>query len=616
MKKLTRLLALVLAAVMLLSCGAFAANGDEEEEKQLWVQFLDWETNEPVPDDVPHPGSLRGSLDDEFHVAVFTSDNHGEKLTPVPAEKLEADEGLIIYGLCPGERGKEHYAAVRLNEWDKEYTISYKGYSMLVESMLPPLGFYSAPEATIDNYLRNWGAISYSPVAERRTVYLISTDTDENAGRHLEKLEISRDCENKDSFKLEKVNDDVYKLTLTDDIDAPEYHILMDITWRQVKFLGGGTIKERFDGAATSRNSLLYSEKEVFMYDQENLPLYNDVKADYSNKLTLKAGESKDIYVAFTFFHWDRNAWVMGNFGGLNILSSDSNLKVKDYFTDDLERGDTDAFKLTVSCDKPGAYILNANTAYPEIRALYHENGKQYTNAEFQKWMDNTPIDYIDGELVVYTDDTYKEYVPFEKAFPGQKIVYYIEPNEFAPITVTVEAAELPFPDVEEGVWYTPAINFVYNKSYMTGYDDGNFWPDNSITGAQFAQILYNIAGKPAAAEGASFAGVTNEWYAPAILWAAGEGIVTDSGEAALGLDDPLPRQQMALMLYNYLDKPEGKGDLSVFSDADKLSDWAKPAMEWAVSAKVFQGNDDGTLNPTGSSTRAQVAQVLMNYFG
>ena len=176
-------------------------------------------------------------------------------------------------------------------------------------------------------------------------------------------------------------------------------------------------------------------------------------------------------------------------------------------------------------------------------------------------------------------------------------------------------ASETSFADVGADRWFAPAVAYVSGAGLMKGNANGSFNPDGKITGAEFAQILFNKDGEPKAAEGAAFQGVESQWYAPAILWAAGAEIITDSGDAAVVPTENLTRQQIALMLYNYLGAPEGTADLSDFSDAGQISSWAQAAMEWAVSAKVLQGSA-GKLNPTGTASRAEVAQILMNYFG
>ena len=174
------------------------------------------------------------------------------------------------------------------------------------------------------------------------------------------------------------------------------------------------------------------------------------------------------------------------------------------------------------------------------------------------------------------------------------------------------------FSDVAARLWYAPAVDYVSSKGYMNGNPDGTFRPDGRIQGCEFAQILYNKEGKPAPAQNASFAGVANQWYAPAILWAAGRGIVTDSGDAAIVPERDLTREQIAVMLYNYMGRPEARGNLTAFADAGAVSAWAREAMAWAVGEKVFNGSAEGgrlLLNPTGTAQRSETAQILMNFF-
>lgn len=616
MRKLAKLLALTLAVIMLLPVSALAAE-NEEEAKELWMQWINWdeENYQPEGDGEVHRDTPQITPYDPtyatMHVAFYTCDNDGEKLTPVPADKLEADKGVTITPLCPGEKGKESYAEVSVAEWNKTYTISYNGYSIRIESRLPDIGLYSAPEATIDNYIWNQ-TIAFNPLSGNRSAYIISTCTDETSGRHMVDLAFAEDYADKDSFKLEKVSDNVYKVTLTGSIDVDGYDSQMTVTWQNVSFMGGNKYKEGWGFRSWEQACVLFSDNPAPEYDYEKPTLYPAEKSKFNNTLTLKAGESKTVYTAFTFFTDDHNAWIMLNLNTARIVVSDNALK--------LTRDSEDRTKLTLASDVPGTYtVLVYDSWMPVIDAVYHEDGTKYTEAEFKKFDDELLVTRSGEELIVVTDTENWTTASMEEAFPGKKVEYHIvEWDPWYPITVTVEAAEpekLPFTDVAEGQWYEAAVRFVSGKGYMKGSSATTFNPSGKITGAEVTQILYNKENKPAAADGASFQGVDGKWYAPAMLWAAGQGIVTDTGDTAIDPVENVTREQIALMLYNYLGKPEGNADLSTFADADQISAWAEAAMEWAVSAKVFQGSD-GKLNPTGTATRAEVAQLLMNYFG
>lgn len=616
MKKLTKLLALALAAMMLLSTGALAAENEGEEEaptKLLWMQWIDGETLEPNSP-VHRNNPCQQTPYDRFTIALYTCDDDGSNEVPVPADQLKADAALKVRALAPNEKGKEHYIEVDCAgcEWGKEYTIAYGEYSFIIDCRLPDVGMYSAPEATTENYIPI--AFNFSPLMKESFCYVISTATDETQGRHLTGMALNKDCEDNAAFKLEKVSDTVYKLTLTGSVDVQDYHPVVDVTWQNVKFMGGDTYVEQAWLHAWEAASTLISDKDTSGYaDFENVNDYYELKDDFRNTLTLKAGESATVYTAFTYFPGDPAKWIVRAVGAPACQTKDKDLKL----TPDAN----DRFKLTVSSDVPGTYTFYVDNSYwwPSVNGITHANGKPYTEAEFKKWDEDTlyTCDADTFYIVTYDEDDNRTLTPFEEAFPGETIDWdsHYERDIWAPVTVTVtgEAPKPAFTDVKTSDWFAPAVSYANGKGYMNG-NEGKFDPTGRITGAQFAQILYNKEGKPAAAEGAAFQGVTDQWYAPAVLWAAGKGVVTDTGDAAIVPTADLTREQIALMLYSYMGKPEAKGDLTAFTDEAKVSAWAKDAMAWAVGEGVLKGSGNA-LDPTGTATRAETAQILMNFF-
>ena len=174
--------------------------------------------------------------------------------------------------------------------------------------------------------------------------------------------------------------------------------------------------------------------------------------------------------------------------------------------------------------------------------------------------------------------------------------------------------------DVDQDLWYHAAIDWAVEAGVMTGYDDGSntFGPEDALTRAQLAQVLYNQAGKPDAdvADAAAFADCAGgAWYAKAIAWASSEGLMTgyDDGSGRFGPDDVLSREQLAVVFWRLAGSPEADADLSEFPDGADTSAWAEAAVEWAVSTGLIEGYaHNGELGPTDSLTRAQMATVLM----
>lgn len=147
----------------------------------------------------------------------------------------------------------------------------------------------------------------------------------------------------------------------------------------------------------------------------------------------------------------------------------------------------------------------------------------------------------------------------------------------------------------------------------MAGYSNGKFGPNDDLTRAQFAQIIYNKEGRPKAGSG-RFTDVTTGWYADAVNWAAAEGIVAGIGGGKFAPDRPITRQDLAVMLWRYAGSPEPRKNELDFSDAGKTSEYAWKALCWANENGIVNGKGSGILDPKGKATRAEAAQMLMNY--
>ena len=174
------------------------------------------------------------------------------------------------------------------------------------------------------------------------------------------------------------------------------------------------------------------------------------------------------------------------------------------------------------------------------------------------------------------------------------------------------------FRDVDEDAWYHEAVDYALDNGLMSGVSDREFAPGSTLTRAMVAQMLYSLEGKPAAGR-ADFADVAEgAWYADAISWAAGEGIVSGYGDT-FGPNDPITREQLAAILYRYAQNEgyktsqSGKGTEG-YLDASSISSYAVKAMDWAVNAGLLSGKGNNTLAPTAGATRAEVAQIFMMF--
>ncbi|WP_191399304.1 S-layer homology domain-containing protein [Flavonifractor sp. An306] len=191
----------------------------------------------------------------------------------------------------------------------------------------------------------------------------------------------------------------------------------------------------------------------------------------------------------------------------------------------------------------------------------------------------------------------------------------------FAPIPEEPEQP-LPFTDVDETAWYYDGVRYVYEKGLMTGTSAAAFSPGTTTSRSMVAAILWRMAGSPQVDYVMDYADVEQgQWYSEAVRWAASESIVGGYGNGLFGTNDPITREQLAVMLYRFAQKQgydvsvgENTNILS-YTDAAQVSEWAIPALQWACGGGLITGTGDGsTLTPQGDTTRAEAAVLLMRF--
>ena len=180
---------------------------------------------------------------------------------------------------------------------------------------------------------------------------------------------------------------------------------------------------------------------------------------------------------------------------------------------------------------------------------------------------------------------------------------------------ITVSEETVYPADVDQGAWYFEAVAYVLDNGVMNGTGQG-FSPAGTVTRGMVYQTLYNLEGRPAVSEAASFTDVAGTWYADAAAWAEDEGLTAGTGKGLFSGERDMTRQELAKVLADYARRagiaPEA-ADLSGYSDAANVADWALTGMQDAVALGVIQGSGN-LLNPNGTAQRAELAQMLMNY--
>ena len=176
-----------------------------------------------------------------------------------------------------------------------------------------------------------------------------------------------------------------------------------------------------------------------------------------------------------------------------------------------------------------------------------------------------------------------------------------------------------PFTDISEKDWFYGDVMFVYENGLMLGTSKTLFSPHGTAMRGMMATILWRMEGSPVPKGKNSFTDVeAGKWYADAITWTAENGIFAGYSKDKFGPDDPITREQLAAIFYRYADYKgydlTVKGDLDKFKDADKITDYAKTAMQWAVGSGLVKGKSGNLLDPQGTATRAEIAAMLHRF--
>lgn len=187
-----------------------------------------------------------------------------------------------------------------------------------------------------------------------------------------------------------------------------------------------------------------------------------------------------------------------------------------------------------------------------------------------------------------------------------------------------VKATETPsktkFNDVSANDWFASAVDYVTGKGMMNGTADNTFSPKANTTRGMVVTVLYRLENQPSTSA-ASFTDVASgAYYANAVAWANANGIVSGYGSGKFGPNDKVTREQLAAILYRYAQYK--KYDVSVgedtnilsYNDAQSISSYAIPAIQWACGAGVVTGKSGNKLDPKGNATRAEVAAMLMRF--
>jgi uncharacterized repeat protein (TIGR02543 family) len=176
------------------------------------------------------------------------------------------------------------------------------------------------------------------------------------------------------------------------------------------------------------------------------------------------------------------------------------------------------------------------------------------------------------------------------------------------------------FTDVPKDTWYSDAVKYVSDLGLMIGTAEDKFAPTSTLTRGMIVTILYRLQGEP------DIIGIDNPfndipndaWFADAVKWGVANNIVLGYGNGKFGPNDPVTKEQLAVLLYRVQQSSEQiPPDILMdkeYRDEDKISGWAKNAVNTLTIQGLFHDIPGVGFNPQTPAIRAEVASVLYRF--
>ena len=245
-----------------------------------------------------------------------------------------------------------------------------------------------------------------------------------------------------------------------------------------------------------------------------------------------------------------------------------------------------------------------------DLTAEYNLAGYNYTLREL-----GDGFAMFDGAVNVldYVMDDYMVLANYVKSFENGEVTGYAQPA--GRITILTDALA-GYTDLAEGAWYTDAVRYAVDGGLMEGTSGTTFDPYGTVTVASVYQMLYNMEGRPAVDPAQAVTGTEGLWYADCLNWAQAQGLYVPASTVE---DYAASRAWVANLFAEYaawkgMESPKADGSFAQVPDYDQIGQPYLEGMSFCYYAGLMVGDQAGRLNPSGNLTRAELAQVVLNF--
>ena len=375
----------------------------------------------------------------------------------------------------------------------------------------------------------------------------------------------------------------------------------------------------------------VYGDTDVdVVFEEDTQPGYGAYYIDTSYDSTLGGVE---VWVNNNYVNnWHQGSWA--------DYKDSVSFKVKPYYSDDV-------VSVSVVGKRTGWNYSYDYNSYSGWYTFTMPNEDVTINVDFRSGVHKVYVDKVtDGKLTVSDDWAKYGQIVYITAVPdygctlsslsvrtatgdsvhvynAQKAdtYYFYMPDQYVSVSAvfTGKYTSVPFNDVSYGDWYYNAVQFVYSRGIMDGVDYYKFAPNGTITRGMILTMLWRMAGEPFEMPVTSFTDVAiGRYYTTAVAWACRNGIADGMGESTFGPNDAITREELVTLLYRYA-QYFGHSCIGTsiegFADAGSVSSYAYNAMCWAYKAGVVTGTTGSRLNPQGTASRAEAAQMIMSFY-
>lgn len=284
----------------------------------------------------------------------------------------------------------------------------------------------------------------------------------------------------------------------------------------------------------------------------------------------------------------------------------------------------------TWSKESSEGYTLELDVNFLKFRSVQVDGNSLTKNTDYLAVSGSTIITLLPNYLKTLDPKEHTIRINFTDGYADSKFTIATSkpttdtpaaiPNNQPNIDTPSTKGNNPFNDVKESDWFYKAVINAYENKLFSGITDTTFSPQTPMTRGMFATVLARL-------EGAELTGYSESpfddidmatWYGSSVAWAADKKIITGYPDRTFAPNQPITREQMALILSNYINYKgiafSKTGSNELFSDSSQFSSWAVDAIANMKALGLISGTEGNRFNPKATATRAEVAQIFLNY--